>query len=785
MKTTKYHIIILILMLLAVSACNHTRKIERRGGYLLVKNTIKYDNSYLPYDELEGFLQQSAMPGRLTPFFRPGVFFYENSLKGKENRLKLFLRRSFGMQPVILDTNLTKYTIDKLGLYLQNKGFYHSSISSSIKYKRKKASVTYRINSGAPCLVKNFQYHIPDSNMYKHIMADTVNGKLGKGMIYDTYVLGDERDRIANVLKNNSYFNFSLSDIYYIVDTTDSQLSANVDLYIKKIKIRIPGTNDSTSEIQHPRFYIKNIYFTPNADITIQASSYDTLVYTYHLNKQDTADRKLYILHNNENTLKPSFLASTLEFAQYDAYSQLQANRTYKKLISQSIIGSANINMAILNPDHINPYEKQWLDCNIRLIRNKLNTFNFGTEGTNSGGRFGIGFNTSIQNRNLFRGAEVLSLKLRTSAELQASLNNQPEKANKYFLFFNTFEGGSEVSIDFPRILLPYHSKYLQKQQQGGTSLSAGAGFEFRPDFKRMIATSAWSYKWNEGEHTKHVFTPLEFNYVKIKTSEAYQLYLDTLDIQYRSQFTDHLLTMIRYNIIMSNIGATKERSQYLLRLNAETSGNMLFLFDNITNKPLTNAGYYERLGVRYSQFVRFDFDYRKYWKLHFDNSLAFRVMGGLSIPYGNSESVPFEKSFWLGGANDMRGWRLRSLGPGAIADQNRLYDKTGDIMLQSSIEHRFPIYSFLLGSFFIDAGNVWIRKPGKDFEKGKFNLSTFYKQIAMDIGFGLRFDLSFFIFRLDAAVPVKNPANNLGWFNNQDFKIRNSVLNFGIGYPF
>lgn len=789
MNKRRTHISLLILILLSLAACHPARKVERRGGYILVKNTIKKHNAYLPTDELEGFLQQNSMTGRLAPYFRPGVFFYENSLKGHETKFKLFQRKSLGKKPVILDTFMVMRTVDKLEKYLKNKGFYHSTVSKSIKYNRKTASVTYDINSGPPCIVRKFNYVIPDSIMSHFIMADTSGGKLRTGMIYDTYFLDDERDRIANMLRNNGYFNFSLSDIYYQVDTTNAGLSAEVEMNIKKIRISIPGTSDSTGEIEHPRFYIKNIYIATNAQINSQLNPYDTLAYKYFLNKSDTAGKTIYILHNNERSLKPSFLSTCLEFAQGDVYNQSKANLTYKKLISQPIIGSANVSMQILNPEKINPAEKQWLDCNIRLIRNKLSLFSIGTEGTNSGGRFGLGVNSSIQNRNLFRGAEVLSLKVRASAELQGSLNNSQNTGN-YFLVFSTIEAGMEASIDFPRLLLPYPSNYMQRSKQGRTSLSLGAGIELRPEYKRRITTSAWTYKWNKDERIRHIFTPIELNYIKIYPSETFKARLDSLtDPQYKSQYTDHLLTMVRYSFIFSNMGITKLNDQFFLRINAETSGNLPFLADKVANSPLTvigtQAGYYERFGVRYSQYARFDGEYRKYWKLKFHNLLVLRLMGGIALPYGNSVSVPYEKSFWLGGANDMRGWRLRSLGPGAYTSSDVRFDKTGNIMLQSSLEQRFPIYSFLLGSFFIDAGNIWLRQKSIDFPEGEFNFGSFYKQIAMDIGFGLRFDFSFFIFRLDAAVPFHNPATPDKWFSSQDFRIKNSILNFGIGYPF
>jgi hypothetical protein len=225
------HIIFLILIMLSMVACNPSLKVERRGGYLLVQNNIKNKNSYLPSDELEGFIQQSSMEGSLAPYFRPGIYFYEQGNKGKETKFKLWMQRTLGTKPVILDTTLVLTTVDKLQMYLKNKGFYHSTVTKSIKYAkyaRNTAAVTYFINSGPPCIVKNFAYFIPDSSMRYIVMNDTANGKLRNGMIYDTYVLDDERDRIANVLRNNSYFNFSQADIFYVADTSEAGLSADV-----------------------------------------------------------------------------------------------------------------------------------------------------------------------------------------------------------------------------------------------------------------------------------------------------------------------------------------------------------------------------------------------------------------------------------------------------------------------------------------------------------------------------------------------------------------------------
>ena len=159
--------------------------------------------------------------------------------------------------------------------------------------------------------------------------------------------------------------------------------------------------------------------------------------------------------------------------------------------------------------------------------------------------------------------------------------------------------------------------------------------------------------------------------------------------------------------------------------------------------------------------------------------------MTGAGIPYGNSVAIPIEKSFWLGGANDMRGWRLRSLGPGGYTNDSVRYDRTGDLMIYSSLEYRFPIYSFLHGGLFTDAGNIWLRQNNPDFPDGEFRLKNFGRQLAIDAGFGLRFDFSFFIFRLDWALRLKNPEFTNQWFQPEDFRLRKAVWNFGIGYPF
>lgn len=786
MSRNRYFILTIISIVLLLSSCQPARKVERRGGYLFVKNIIKYDNQSLVSDELEGFMQQMPMNGRLAPYIRPGAWFYDQSIKGKKNGFKKFIRKNLGTPPVILDTNLTNRSLENLNVYLVNKGFYHGTITKSIVYRKKTASVTFHIKAGQPRIVNKLTYNIPDSAMRSYILADTAPGLLHTGMNYDTYALDDERERIAGNLRNYGFYDFSLSDVFYIVDTSGYGRDAAVEVNVKKLRFKPDPEKDSIYEIDHPQYFIRNIFVFPETDVRSDGEpAPDTISYSYKKQKSDQQQYALNVISSGKPWIKPAVLASVMKITPGSLYDQQSANATYKRLIAMPVIRSANITMVVVNPDSLFTKSRKWLDCNIRMIRNQANTLSLGTEGTNTGGRLGMGVNTTFQNRNLFHGGEVFSLKLKTSAEIQANLASK--SAGNLFLAFNTLEGGLEGSVDFPRILLPYRPQYLQSVSQAHTWLSAGAGFEYRPDYRRSITTASWSYKWDASEKEKHTFTPLELNVVRIThISGDFQNYLDSLtDPQFKAQYTNHLLTMVRYSYTNSNISDTRLLKQYYLRLGLETSGNSLNIYDHISDHELSPEGYYEHFGIRYAQFARADFDFRRYWKLRPGSSLVMRLAAGVAVPYGNSDVVPFEKSFWLGGANDMRGWRLRSLGPGKYASPSVRYDQAGDIMLQASLEQRFPIYSFLLGGVFVDAGNVWLMHKSVDFPGGEFALNSFADQIAMDAGIGLRLDLSFFVLRIDWALPVRNPALDDKWFNSQDFRLPNTAWNFGIGYPF
>lgn len=781
---TKLTIILLSFAFLALASCNSTRKVQKRGGYLLTRNVIRLDNTYIPTDEVEGFIQQKAVKNLLT-YIHPGVWIYRKTNQGEPTRFKKYLKQAFGTEPIIYDSNLTLRSSALIKQYTVNKGFPSALVSHTAVYKGSHAHVIYKVNTGRPYLVSSYSTQIPDTAIEKIYYNTASESLLKPGMIFDTYVLDDERDRFATILKNKGYYSFSKTDITYTADTTREGNDVDLVLSIRNPSAAPIKASDSSLPVTHNRFFFRNIYI--HTDIDALASSGiapDTIAYKYPHHRSDTASRILYFIQPGPAKLRFSTIANTLVLFQGQPFTLDAGNLSYKRLINLSAIRSATFSYNTVMQESKAVNDPQQLDCNIRLSRNPAFVMNIGTEGTNSGGTLGMGVNTLLMNRNLFRGSETFRIKLTGAAEVQGNLP-EGNKVNK-FLFFNTFQAGIETGLDFPRLVVPFRIFNTSQYSLSRTSISGGYNFENRPDYTRKISTLFLSYQWSKSEKTRFVFTPLEVNYVGIETDSTFQAYLNSLsDPYFVSQYSDHLLGMIRFSVTQSNQLLQKQRNLYYLRFSAETAGNMLYTYDNLSGSVKTNESYYEHFGVRYAQYFRLEIDLRHFHEISDRNTVAMRLAAGTGIPYGNSEALPFEKGFWLGGANDMRGWKFRSLGPGKYSSESIRYDRTGDIMIQGSIEYRFPVYNFIHGGLFVDAGNIWLRKENPDFSGGEFSIKSFFDQVALDSGFGLRFDFSFFIFRLDWGLRTKNPSLASQWFNPEDFRLKKAVWNFGIGYPF
>jgi len=775
-------LLILIGTLLLFGACNVAKNIPE-GEYLLVKNKIKIDTRKVSSDELNGYLQQTPN-SRFLWIFRPGISFYNWGSKGKETKFKKWLRNRIGSAPVILDTSLVTIGMKQMGLYLNNVGYFNSNFSDSISYRKKKARVYYKIQTSTPYTIRNLTWSINDTQLASFIYMDTSKCEIKRGKDYNAYILDKERTRIATALVNHGYYHFSTN---YIVFRADSTLNSHqMDVTIELLNPVVPSLKDFgiVREVKHRRFTIHNIYIYPQFDIQ-QADTlrYDTLVSTYEYPFRGRTSITYYFLSREKMKIRSRTIAQNILIEPDTWYNLKDIDRTYARLSGLQTFRFINIDFddAKFKPDET-PETPDQLDCKIKLAQTAGQSLSWSTDGTNSGGAFGIAGNIGYSNRNIFRGAQLFKITLSGSAQMQAGGGEGG--------LFNTLELGINTSITFPQFLIPIKQERLSKSFKPKTTLSAGYNFQQKmdPDYNRHIANVSFGYTWIQNPQLSHTLNPIDVLLVKVFPSPEFTKMLDSLqDKRFKNQYTDHMIAGLKYTLTFSNQDVAKHRNFIYIRTNFETSGNLLYGISSLFKTTKNSDGQYTLFSIQYSQYVRPDLDFRFYNQFRKGFSVVYRFFGGIGIPYGNSTVLPFEKAFIAGGANDMRGWRMGDLGPGTFHNDtvSQNFGQLGDMQLQLQVEYRFPIYSFLKGALFADIGNVWLLKDSPDLPGGTFKFNTFVSELGIDIGIGFRLDFDFFIFRLDPAVPIRMPsvAGNR-WYINK-LQLKDIIWNFGIGYPF
>jgi outer membrane protein assembly factor BamA len=421
-------------------------------------------------------------------------------------------------------------------------------------------------------------------------------------------------------------------------------------------------------------------------------------------------------------------------------------------------------------------------------------------EGTNTSGNLGVAGNIVFQNKNAFKGAELVELKLKGSLTAQKALNSSETSADLTNLqkIFNTFQFGPELSIYFPKPLFPFTLFYYKKNEkekrffsQPKTILNASLNYQSSQLFTRTIANMSYGFRFTNSKGLlTYDIVPIEAYTVKAQLTDAYQATLySSKDYFLLNAFQDHLTTLSKLSATYNNQNVPKKNTLTYLKVTLSSSGSILRGFYNVTEQPKDSLGRYKLFSIPFSQFVKAEIDYRLYFKIRKLDKLVYRFAGGIGKPLANLSVLPYEQSFFSGGPNGIRAWRARTLGPGSYDPSNSTarYDKIGDVQLESNLEYRFHIFKSFYGAWFVDAGNVWTLNKDPNKPNGNLDASRFYKEIAIGSGFGLRYDFSFFVLRLDAAVRIRDPqyAENNRWtFDKQP--IRNTtILNFGIGYPF
>ncbi len=775
----------LLGMMMVFNACSGKRYIPD-DRYLLKKNSLVTEPEKIGFSSSEITQLFAQKPNSSFFGMRPGLWIHYVTQNKADKKFWHWVHHRIGKPPVYYDVALTKNATIQIERYLDNIGHFNSIVSTKTNNESKRLiKLTYDVSLGTPYRISDIIYSIPDSTIAAFIDEIKDETLLKSGSIYNAYTIDDERDRLTNHLKNSGYYYFTKDYIQFEADTNSQNHQLKLNLIVENRRNLIPSTGLYQEEA-HPRYFIRKVTVFPNHNpFRTDISSADTNLIEIRTNERNKYS-PLYFVSQGNPLIKRSIFNQVVQIYENEPFSLHKTRQTYKALNNLKIFRASNISFdTTAHQSQISDSLERWLDCNIYLQRSKLHAYAVEVEGTNSGGDLGVRGSLVYSNKNLFRGAEVFRLRLNGGFEAQKLRSTDAELGETTTSLFNTSEVGIDASIYFPRFLNPFKLRNFIKEYQPKTNLILGFNSQTRTYYERTVLRLTFGYDWMASKQVNHLLSPINISSIKVNPSEAFQDFLDKQSNQrFRDQYSNHLIFSMRYSFIFNNQNINLLKDFFYYRINLEGAGNVLSLIDGSSMFKEVDK-HKELFNIRYAQFVRIDQDFRYYRVLTKESRLAFRAIVGLGVPYGNSSELPFERSFYSGGANGMRGWQLRQLGPGSRSDSLRI-ESIGDIQLELNAEYRFPIYDYFKGAFFIDAGNIWLLREKDGLEGGTFKFKNFYNDIAVDAGIGFRFDFSFFVFRLDAAVPLRDPARTEGnkWILDQ-IQLRNFVWNFGIGYPF
>lgn len=711
--------------------------------------------------------------------------------KDKENPIFLESLRDIGEPPVVLDSSLTEQTRFQLSKYLFTKGYFNNTVTDTVeisKRRKKRATVKYILYPRETFTVSNITYLIEDDEIAQLVLSDTVNTLLRRGMQYDEEKIRAEQQRITDFALNNGYFYFENAYISCDVDSNQTKHSAAIILTLKKFAKPYSASSDSSVYTNHPRFKLENIFIiTEPVPGNVQDALFkDTL--------KTRRKGRVFLLNDRELAYKRSLILSNIDLYNEQWFKRDTAEKTYKQLLGLGIFKTVTIKF-IENPNIPNR-----LDCYIvcsPLIKQSLTTQ---TEGTNTSGNLGIDGSIVYQNRNLFKGGELLELQLQGAISAQKQFSD-PDYVEKFTdvadlrrlqRTFNTIQFGPELNFSVPRALFPFSLFPFRKDMVPRTYIKTSLNYQSRPQFSRVISNIDYGFSFRTNKNRlKHDILPFEVYLVQAKLLSQFETELIRLqDAFLLNSFLDHITTLSKYGLTYTSKenANTSRRAACFARLNVQSSGNILRAAYQMADGPKDTLGRYLLFGIPFAQFLKTDIDFRLYIPVRARSRIVYRVAGGIGRPLANLDVLPYEQSFFSGGPNGVRAWRARTLGPGAYNPRENItrFDKIGDVMLEGNFEYRFHILKAFNGALFVDAGNIWRLQPDKSKPGGEFKVGSFLDEIAIGGGFGIRWDLSFVVLRLDLATPLKDPKYAAGDRWTFDKKPWSTVVaNFGIGYPF
>lgn len=774
----KAYIFLFIALLSLLSSCSPVKYVAD-GDYLLDDVKIDRGEAQLKNNDAESYIRQQPNL-KIFGLFRAHLRLYSLSGPDTTKGINRTLRK-MGEPPVIYNSMMRIQSERQLEKYYRAKGFMNAKVSSDVEFKKKRAVVTYHINEGMPYVIENIDYdYRGDTSIKKIVESDRFyESKLKKGMFFDSDELDAERNNMSSLLRRRGYFYFTKDYISYTADTTLGDHKVGLTLELKPFSKTL--SDGTRVDVPHKKYKISEISVVtldkPNVSFA-EVQQYDSV----------RSEEGILIKYMYKPFLRSSVIEDNIMFNSGDLYNAFRSDYTLSKFNSLGIVRAAYINF---NDKHTDENE---VDCQITLSPTKTKSVSANLEATITSLRdFGFGGSLGWSHHNAFRGSECLTFKLSYSQEAISKMDITDNKIRDY---------GASVTLNIPRVLFPFLKRDFKKRINANTELSASFDVQ-QMGYKRDQLSLGWKYKWQRRRFYNFTIDFLDYNLVKMADAQSFKekYFNEHTNPILLYNYTDHQILCTGFAYTFDNQTSMRVLNKKTFKASIESGGNTFHLFRNVFGYEKNEIEQYKIFGVPYSQYVKSELEYAFNQYINEKCRMVYHAKIGAAIPYLNSDGVPFEKRFYAGGASGVRGWAVRTLGPGQFPSDKDYLAQTGDLNLLMNIEYRTRLFWKLELATFVDAGNVWTIDDYDDQQGGVFRINQFYKQIALAGGVGFRFDFSYFLIRFDFGMKFHDPSRimdgsewrtahhskncgepdchrRLNW--NDDF-----AFHFAVGYPF
>lgn len=851
----------LLFLAIAFSSCNTLRRVDE-NELLLTKNTIYADDQKVTNEDIQSLIVQKPNSTLLGYPLRLNLYnlakqdpdsSFQSWLYKKEKRKQRLAKllsekqverlgesfmvkglsewlKNVGEPPTVIDTSDTRRTLERLNAYYNSKGYFNNNTTFKIDSAQRpqRAKIDYRITLGEPYILDSIIDKISSKVIDSIYQLHKEDAWIKKGKQFDWVDFENERKRLTSIFRNSGIRNFQENSINYAITRDSTKLGddkkMDVALNIDNLRTR----NDNaiiSSEYRIEKFKEINIY----TDFILSGEE----------------ERHNKISYNNYNIyykdklrFRPKTLVDAIFFEKDSIYRELDRSATYRRITNLNVFKYPTIVFDTIN---------KGLQTNIFLTERPKYSLGMDLDVSHSNiQQVGLAFSPSLQARNLFKGAENLSL----TGRLNVGSSNDQSITVSDNRFFNLLEFGADLNLTFPRIWFPFikTEKLIPRYTLPQTRLSLGTSFQKNIGLDKQTFNTILGYNWAPTDFKRNAVELLNVQFVRnvnptrffnvyqnsyerldgiadnyegsVSASDLEQYFEtdtepndpqlkipsgtewfikaisdgnftatdDTLNIvrsieQRRDRLTeDNLIFATNYTFNKNNKNGITDNNFHRFRIKLESAGNLLSVLSHVI--PFNEKdGDLLVFSVPYSQYFKTEFDYIKYWDLTRSNVLAFRSFFGIAVPYGNSDNIPFVRSYFAGGSNDNRAWNPYSLGPGKTKEINDFNE--ANLKIAMNLEYRFPVVGDIKGALFADAGNIWNVFDSENDPDKTFNGFDSLADIALGSGFGIRYDLTYFLIRVDLGFKTYNPAEETSkrWF--RDYNFANSVLQIGINYPF